>query len=57
VLEAYEAVLATGAEVVGVTAIVDRGPATAAIFAGLGVPFRALLTYRDLGIDPVGAQS
>jgi orotate phosphoribosyltransferase len=55
VLEAYHAVCETGAEVVGVTAMVDRGPATAAIFAGLGVPFRPLLTYRDLGIEPVGA--
>ena len=55
VLEAYHAVRETGAEVVGVTAMVDRGPATAAIFAGLGVPFRPLLTYRDLGIEPVGA--
>ncbi len=55
VLEAYQAVCETGAEVVGVTAMVDRGPATAAIFAGLGVPFRPLLTYRDLGIEPVGA--
>jgi orotate phosphoribosyltransferase len=55
VLEAYHAVRETGAEVVGVTAMVDRGPATAAIFADLGVPFRALLTYRDLGIEPVGA--
>ena len=54
VLDAYHAVRETGADVVGVTAMVDRGPATAAIFADLGVPFRALLTYRDLGIEPVG---
>lgn len=54
ILDAYHAVVETGAEVVGVTAMVDRGPATAAIFAGLGVPFRPILTYRDLGIAPVG---
>ena len=57
VLEAYHAVCETGAEVVGVTAMVDRGPATSAIFAGLGVPFRPLLTYRDLGIAAVGGDS
>jgi orotate phosphoribosyltransferase len=54
VLEAFHAVRQTGAEVVGVTAIVDRGPATSAIFADLGVPYRPLLTYADLGIAPVG---
>ncbi len=55
ILDAYHAVRETGAEVVGVTALVDRGPATSAIFADLGVPFQALLTWRDLGIAPVGA--
>lgn len=54
ILDAYHAVRETGATVVGATALVDRGPATAAVFAGLGVPFRPLLTYRDLGIAPVG---
>ena len=54
VLQAFHAVHETGAEVVGVTAVVDRGPATAAIFADLRVPYRPLLTYRDLGIAPVG---
>ncbi len=56
ILDAYHAVVETGATVVGVTTMVDRGPstATAAVFADLGVPFRALLTYRDLGIEPVG---
>ncbi len=54
ILDAYHAVKESGAEVVGVTTLVDRGPATAAVFAGLGVPYRALLTYADLGIEPVG---
>jgi orotate phosphoribosyltransferase len=54
ILEAFHAVRETGAEVVGVTAVVDRGPATAAIFAELGIPYRPLLTYADLGISPVG---
>ncbi len=54
VLDAFRAVQATGAEVSGVTALVDRGPTTAAIFASLDVPYRPLLTYADLGIAPVG---
>ena len=54
IVEAFRAVRETGAQVVGVTAVVDRGPATRAIFAELGVPYRPLLTYADLGIAPVG---
>ena len=54
VLEAFHAVRETGAREVAVAALVDRDPATARIFAELGVPYRALLTYRDLGIAPVG---
>jgi orotate phosphoribosyltransferase len=54
VLQAFHAVRETGAEVAGVTAVVDRGTDTAAAFAGLRVPYRPLLTYQDLGIAPVG---
>lgn len=54
VLEALDAVVATGATVVGVVTVVDRGPATAEAFAARGVPYRPLLTYLDLGIAPVG---
>ncbi len=54
ILVAFHAVRETGAQVVGVTALVDRGPATGAIFAEMGVPYRPLLTYADLGIAPVG---
>jgi orotate phosphoribosyltransferase len=50
---ALEVVRATGAEVVLVTALVDRGDTATATFADLGVPYAPLLTYRDLGIDPV----
>lgn len=52
--EAFLAVRETGADVVAATALVDRGPGTAAIFRGLAVPYRPLLTYADLGIAPVG---
>jgi orotate phosphoribosyltransferase len=45
--------VATGAEVVAVVAMVDRGDAAARLFAQRGVPYAALVTYRDLGISPV----
>lgn len=51
--KAYERVLATGAAVVGVVAMVDRGDAGRALFEARGVPYGAVVTYRDLGIDPV----
>lgn len=52
-LTALEVVRATGAEVVMVTALVDRGDAAAVAFADAGVTYAPLLTYRDVGIDPV----
>lgn len=52
-LTALEVVRATGAEVVMVTALVDRGDAAAVSFADAGVTYAPLLTYRDVGIDPV----
>ncbi len=54
ILDAYNAITTAGAQVIGATALVDRGPATSVIFAELEVPYRPLLTYRDLGIAPVG---
>jgi orotate phosphoribosyltransferase len=56
ILEAVEAVRATGAEVVFATGIVDRGDEGGAALAAAGVPYRALLTYRDLGIPAVGSE-
>ena len=52
-LTALEVVRATGAEVVMVTAMVDRGDAAAVSFAAAGVTYAPLLTYRDVGIEPV----
>ena len=54
ILAALEAVLASGATVALAVTLVDRGEVTAPKFAELGVPYRPLLTYRDLGIAPVG---
>jgi orotate phosphoribosyltransferase len=53
VMRAYDRVVATGAEVVAVVAMVDRGDAAARLFAQRGMPYAALVTYRDLGISPV----
>src|SRR3954454_2019367 len=54
ILAALEAVQAAGAEVTLAVTLVDRGEQTAPKFAALGVRYRPLLTYRDLGIVPVG---
>lgn len=43
----------TGAVVTGVIPMVDRGDVAAKRFASHGVAFVALITYRDLGIEPV----
>lgn len=52
-LQALDAVEATGAEVVFATTLVDRGDLVAAKLAARGVPYEAVLTYHDLGIEPV----
>jgi orotate phosphoribosyltransferase len=51
--KAYDRVVAIGATVVCVTPFVDRGDSGRALFEELGVAYRPLMTYRDLGIDPV----
>lgn len=54
ILEALEAVRETGADVAMAMTVVDRGETATAAFAREGIPYRAVITYRDLGIDPVG---
>ena len=54
ILAALEAVQQVGATVSLAVTLVDRGEQTAPKFADLGVRYRPLLTYRDLGIAPVG---
>jgi len=51
--DAYEVVTGTGATVVAAMALVDRSDAAAPFFEQRGVPYRAILTYRDLGIEPL----
>ncbi|KXW76358.1 orotate phosphoribosyltransferase [Mycolicibacterium phlei] len=50
---AFDRVTAVGAVVAGVIPMVDRGDIAAKRFAARGVPFVPLVTYRDLGIEPV----
>ena len=50
---ALERVTAVGAVAVGVIPMVDRGDVATRRFAAHGVPFFALVSYRDLGIEPV----
>ena len=42
------------AEIVGALAVVDRGEHAKALFARLGFPYDALVTYRDLDIPHIG---
>ncbi|MCB1247965.1 MAG: hypothetical protein KDB36_01070 [Acidimicrobiales bacterium] len=53
--QAYQRVVDLGAEVVAAVTLVDRGDDAAGFFADRSVPYLPLLTYRDLGIDPVVA--
>ena len=50
---ALERIAPLGVEVVGVIPMVDRGDVATGRFAKRGVPFVALVTYRDLGIEPI----
>ncbi len=52
--DAYERVGIEGGNVVFATTLVDRGDQAAGFFEGVGVPYVAMVTYRDLGIEPVG---
>ena len=54
-LEALGAVEASGATVVAVCALLDRGDATAPVLAARHLAYLALLTYGDLGIGPLAA--
>jgi orotate phosphoribosyltransferase len=55
IITAYNRVIAAGASVVAAIAMVDRGESVKKRFDRVGVPYRALVTYADLGISPVDA--
>ena len=52
-LQAIDAVEAKGCKVALVVAVLDRLEGAAAAFAARGLPFHALLTIRDLGVEPM----
>ena len=52
--EAYDEIVKTGATVTGAVTMVDRGETARRYFQEVGVPYGALVTYRDLDIKPVG---
>jgi orotate phosphoribosyltransferase len=52
--DAYEVIRATGAEVAGAVTLVDRGEWGRKFFEEQSIPYGALVTYRDLAIEPVG---
>jgi orotate phosphoribosyltransferase len=52
--KAHDEITQLGATVVGAVTLVDRGEVAGPFFRERGVPYVALVTYRDLGIEPVG---
>ena len=50
---ALDRIAPLGVVVTGVIPMVDRGDVAAKLFAARNVPFFALVTYRDLGIEPI----
>jgi orotate phosphoribosyltransferase len=53
-LQAVAAVEAVGCTVARVIVVLDRLEGAAAMFAARGLDFQALLTIRDLGVEPLG---
>jgi orotate phosphoribosyltransferase len=56
IVEAFEAIEATGAAVVAAVTVVDRGDFGAPAFEERGVPYLALMTYREIGIPKIGSE-
>lgn len=56
ILRACDAIDEVGAKVVLAVAVVDRGKAARDQFAERRIAYAPLLTFEDLGIDPVGAR-
>lgn len=55
ILDALDALEEVDARVTLATTLVDRGDVATGAFKERGVLYEPLLTYRDLGIDPVGS--
>lgn len=52
-LRAVDRVAELGAVVVAATALLDRSPTVAERFAERGIPWRPLLSWSDIGIEPL----
>lgn len=52
--KAHAAITGLGATVVAAVTLVDRGEVAGRFFERQGIPYFPLVTYRDLGIEPVG---
>lgn len=52
--KACDEITRLGATVAGAVTLVDRGDVAAAFFRERNVPYVPLVTYHDLGIEPVG---
>lgn len=53
IMLAYDRAVAAGAVVTGVIPMVDRGDIAGKLFGRNDVPYFPLVTYQDLGIDPI----
>jgi orotate phosphoribosyltransferase len=53
-LQAVDAIEAMNCRVARVIAVLDRLEGASAAFAARGLDFRALLTIRELGVEPIG---
>ncbi len=52
--KAHDAIVALGATVVAAATLVDRGEVAGRYFRERNIPYTPVVTYRDLGIEPVG---
>ena len=52
-INAFDAIQETGAEVVAAVTLVDRGDSARPLFENLGVSYFPMATYEDLRIEPV----
>jgi orotate phosphoribosyltransferase len=53
VFDAIDVLVGAGANVVAACTLLDRGDAATKEFAQRNIPYLALFTYRDLGIEPI----
>ncbi|MDE0321832.1 MAG: orotate phosphoribosyltransferase [Acidimicrobiaceae bacterium] len=57
ILQAYESVEATGAQVVAAVTLADRGDDARRSFDDLDVPYFPMATYEDMGIPAIGTET